>query len=555
MNKTININLGGMFFHIDEDAYLKLSRYFEAIKKQLSDSDGKDEIMSDIEIRISELFSEKLKSDKQVISLKDLDEVIAIMGEPQDYRLDDEEPKAQSSQHTQKSKKLYRDTEEGILGGVLAGLSHYLGIDKVWVRIIFILLVVFYGTGILIYIILWIIMPEAKTTSEKLEMKGEAVNISNIEKKVRKEFENISEKVNNIDYEKYKNQAQSSAKNVGDSIGNFFLGVFKIIGKLIGVFIILFSVTALASLLIALFTLGSTEFFQLSWMGVSEAFNYSEVPIWNLVILFFLAIGIPFFALLILGFKILIPNSKSFGRVFNYSMFGVWIISIIALIILGVKQATEMAFEEKTSQTQIVDVQPNDTLFVNLHSNTANKGTYKFSDFKLILDEKNNEVIYSNQVKIYLYPTKEAQPYVVINKKAEGNSLINAKNRAEQIRYNFEINHNQLVFDDYLISDLKNKFRGQKVHIEVFIPEHQPVYIDEGFTNYWYAIQVENTSGITSIKAGHYYLFDKSTFKCIDCLEKDFQWQESTLSNDTIQTSTEKNRLQIGKDGTIIKQQ
>src|SRR5690554_1571308 len=551
MNKTVNINLGGMVFHIDEDAYLKLSRYFEAIKKQLSDSDGKDEIMSDIEIRISELFSEKLKSDKQVISLRDLDEVIAIMGEPQDYRLDNEEPEAQPFQHTQKTKKLYRDTEEGILGGVLAGLSHYLGIDKVWVRIIFILLVIFYGTGILIYIILWIIMPEAKTTSEKLEMKGEAVNISNIEKKVRKEFENISEKVNNIDYEKYKNQAQSSAKSLGDSMGNFFSGVFKIIGKLIGVFIILFSVTALASLLIALFTLGSTDFFQLPWMGISEVFNYSEVPIWVLVILFFLSIGIPFFALLILGFKILITNSKSFGKAFNYSMFGVWIISIIALIAIAIKQATEVAFEEKTNQTQVVNIQPNDTLLISLRSHSKNTNSYKFSKFKLMLDEKNNEVIYSNQVKIYLHSTKEAQPYAVINKKAEGNSLINAKNRAEQIRYNFDINHNQLIFDNYLVSDLRNKFRGQKVHVEVFIPENHPIYIDEDFNNYWPTIQVGGTSGITSVKTGHHYIFDGSTLKCIDCIE---EAPPESAQQDSIHPPTEKNRLQISEDGTIIRQ-
>src|SRR5690606_26429323 len=127
MNKTVNINLGGTFFYIDEEAYQKLSRYFEAIKKHLSDSDGKDEIMRDIEIRIAELFSAKLKSDRQVISMEDLDEVIEIMGEPEDYRIDDdqapERPSYTSSQKT--SKKLYRDTEEGILGGVLAGLGHY----------------------------------------------------------------------------------------------------------------------------------------------------------------------------------------------------------------------------------------------------------------------------------------------------------------------------------------------------------------------------------------------------------------------------------------------
>src|SRR5690554_2838753 len=386
MNKTVNINLGGMFFHIDENAYIKLSRYFEAIKKQLSDSDGKDEIMSDIEIRFSELFSEKLTSDKQVISMKDLDEVIAIMGEPQDYRLDDEEPAAQTTYHATKSKKLYRDTEEGILGGVLSGLGHYFGIDKVWLRVIALVLFFFYGIGVLPYIILWIVMPEAKTTSEKLEMKGEAVNISNIEKKVREEFENLSQKVNNIDYEKYKNRAQVEAKNFGNRVGDFFSDFFNVIGKIIGFFIIVISVGALASLLITLFTLGTTSFFSFPWSGVSEAFNYSDIPIWILAILLFLVIGIPFFSLLILGFRILIPNSKSFGKVFRYSMLGIWIISLIVLIVVGVRQATEVAFEEKATETQYLNVHPTDTLFITLNENNRYSNSKKYTTFKLVLD-------------------------------------------------------------------------------------------------------------------------------------------------------------------------
>ena len=90
MNKTVNINLGGMFFHIDEDAYQKLSRYFDAIKRSLSNSSGQDEIIKDIEMRVSELLNEKQKSEKHVVSVKDVDEVIAVMGQPEDYRIDDE---------------------------------------------------------------------------------------------------------------------------------------------------------------------------------------------------------------------------------------------------------------------------------------------------------------------------------------------------------------------------------------------------------------------------------------------------------------------------------
>jgi hypothetical protein len=90
MNKTVNINLGGMFFHIDEDAYQKLTRYFDAIKRSLNNSSGQDEIIKDIEMRVSELLNEKQKSDKHVVGLKDVDEVITIMGQPEDYIIEDE---------------------------------------------------------------------------------------------------------------------------------------------------------------------------------------------------------------------------------------------------------------------------------------------------------------------------------------------------------------------------------------------------------------------------------------------------------------------------------
>ena len=133
MNKTVNINLGGMFFHIDEDAYQKLSRYFEAIKRSLTNSNGQDEIIKDIEMRIAELFAEKHSAGKQVISIRELDEVIAVMGQPEDYRIDNDDTEQSKQNFTNQSrpiKKLYRDKDGGMIGGVSAGLGHYFGIDK-----------------------------------------------------------------------------------------------------------------------------------------------------------------------------------------------------------------------------------------------------------------------------------------------------------------------------------------------------------------------------------------------------------------------------------------
>ena len=149
MNKTVTINLGGIVFHIDEDAYQKLSRYFEALKRSLNNSSGQEEIIKDIEMRISELLSEKLLSDKHVIGLKEIDEVIAVMGQPEDYIIEDDSKAESTYQAYKTSKKLYRDKDKGMIGGVAAGLSQYLGIDEVWIRVILLLFFFGFGTGIL----------------------------------------------------------------------------------------------------------------------------------------------------------------------------------------------------------------------------------------------------------------------------------------------------------------------------------------------------------------------------------------------------------------------
>src|SRR5690554_1293539 len=126
MNKTVNINLAGISFHIDENAFDKLSRYLDAIRKSLKGADGSEEIMQDIEARIAELFSEKLHFQSQVISLKDLDEVIAVMGQPEDYEVDDEifedvPPRSGTrakSRGRASHKQLFRDVDNKYIGGV-----------------------------------------------------------------------------------------------------------------------------------------------------------------------------------------------------------------------------------------------------------------------------------------------------------------------------------------------------------------------------------------------------------------------------------------------------
>lgn len=224
MNKTVNINLAGTFFHIDEDAYRKLQRYLEAIKRSFTDPQGRNEIISDIETRIAELFNERVENDKQVVSIKEVEQVITIMGQPEDYIVDEEifedEPTPSYAPRSSSSRRLYRDKENSYIGGVSSGLGYYFNIDPLWIRIAWVVLFFGAGTGILIYILLWILMPEAGTTSEKLAMSGKPINITNIEEKVKEGFSSVKEsldgvadKVKKVNYDKAGDKIKTSSRS------------------------------------------------------------------------------------------------------------------------------------------------------------------------------------------------------------------------------------------------------------------------------------------------------------------------------------------------------
>lgn len=200
MKTTITINLGGIVFHIDDDAYEMLHTYLLAIEKQFISDDERKDVMSDIEARLSELFTEILGQKRDVIMKEDVSKVVEIMGEPEDFI--DEETSNQTSysakndskktHYNQKAvKRLFRDPDNRMLGGVCGGLGAYFGTDPLVFRIIFIIIAFGMGSGILIYLILWIVIPEATTTAQKLEMRGEPVTIENIKRAVREEFDNV----------------------------------------------------------------------------------------------------------------------------------------------------------------------------------------------------------------------------------------------------------------------------------------------------------------------------------------------------------------------------
>lgn len=214
MKKTLTVNLGGTVFHIDEDAYRLLDNYLSNLKIHFRKEAGADEIIDDIERRISELFTEKLAAGSQVITIAYVEEVIARMGKPEELEPDAGDAASGSgswdgSNHAgstgagasataeKVSHHFYRNPDDKMLGGVVSGLAAYWGWDVTMLRLVLVIIMIF-GFKLLIpaYIICWIIVPEARTAAEKLSMRGEAVTVDNIGKTVTGGFEKVANGVN-----------------------------------------------------------------------------------------------------------------------------------------------------------------------------------------------------------------------------------------------------------------------------------------------------------------------------------------------------------------------
>lgn len=201
MNKTHNINVGGYPFTIDDDAYTSLENYLAKIEAHFKRSEGAEEILEDIERRMAELLQERTKN-KKIVSRDDIHQVITIMGTPEDFDTASEFEEADGNitgREYKTGKKLYRDPDDKLIGGVCSGLAAYFGIqDPIWVRIAFALVALGGGLGIPIYLLLWALVPVAETPGDFLAMRGEKINVKNIAKIVEEQVENISEQLSEI---------------------------------------------------------------------------------------------------------------------------------------------------------------------------------------------------------------------------------------------------------------------------------------------------------------------------------------------------------------------
>ncbi|SDS62319.1 Phage shock protein PspC (stress-responsive transcriptional regulator) [Formosa sp. Hel1_31_208] len=592
MNKTVNINLAGIFFHIDEEAYLKLQRYLEAIKRSFTDSQGRSEIISDIEARIAELFSERVQNERQVIGTKEVDDVITIMGQPEDYLVDDEifedEPRQSysSTSSSSPSKKLYRDTDNSYIGGVSAGLGHYFAIDALWIRLIWILLIFGAGTGVLLYILLWIFVPEAKTTTEKLMMKGEPVNITNIEKKIKDGFDSVTTAVQNVDLKKQGEKIKEGFEHVSDSIsesvkkvdlpkqgerikststsffetlGNIIMFFLKIFAKFFGLILMFVGAVTIISLVVSLLSLSLLESVHIPGTNFFDIADAASVPLWLMSLLVFFFVGIIAFFVFYLGLKILITNLKSIGNAAKYTLLGLWLISFVSLIILSARFGLSFKEEGSLIKTEkLVTLTSNDTITVRMSNNDLFASRYSRNyGFDTAYDENDNKVLYSQGVRLIVKSTKDSIAKIRIERSARGFDFEDAKTRAERISYKYDLQGKELLLDSYLTIPLKESRKGQEVTVTIYLPEGSVLFADRNTYNFHSNQYYYNDILDHDMEERHLKIITNGV-ECLDCPEDenfkvkvDVEDEGSSLQidEDGIKAKSDNSSLQIDEDG------
>jgi phage shock protein PspC (stress-responsive transcriptional regulator) len=338
MKKTLTINLNNIVFHIDDDACEMLQIYLKDVEKHLSEEERR-EVMADIEARIAEIFSESLKRNKTVINLEDVEEIIAVLGNPSQYADEDEASDEKNSQQQSsqqqttgaksRSRRFYRDPENAILGGVATGISAYLGWDVTWVRIALVALVLIgWGTMIPIYLVVWLIAPKAVTVSQRLEMQGEDVTVENI----KSEINNVR---NYVESDKFK----QSASGFGEKFLEIFRVLLKVFVGFVGAIFGFVGIVVAAALIFALISLLFMPAILNEVMPGMPA-DWSTMTGTNghlLIISIILVVGAPIFMLIYWAINLMNRRKFENSKTTSLIVLLLWLAGIFMLYSVGAK--------------------------------------------------------------------------------------------------------------------------------------------------------------------------------------------------------------------------
>ncbi|TXK70250.1 PspC domain-containing protein [Mesonia sp. HuA40] len=480
MNKTININLGGILFHIDEPAYLILKNYLDNIRSSFKNTPGCEEIMSDIENRIAELLIENQKSNGQIISVDDIEKIIKIMGQPEDYKIESEEHQ-QPTQSTKKPiKKLFRDTINGYVGGICSGLEHYFKIDAIWFRLLFIALAIAsFGTVVLVYIALWIFIPEAKSATQRLHMIGEQVNISNIEKQVKEKFHQVSDKLKDVDYKNLSTKARRKSSLFFEKLSLGIKNTFRILVQILGYILITLTSLGLIALTFTLISFLAFGFQDAQWFSYIEMVDIG-LPFWIAGLTLYIIIAIPLIVLLLLGIKICRKQDTNVSKTTKYGLLLLWVIAIFTAVFLGLRQISKQVISQEYITTKNLNLKPSDTLYLTMKGHPfLTESIQRKRGLEIKTNNEGDRFIFSKDINLIVKKSHDSLPKVKILKKANATNHLKAIEKAKAIHYNLSLSEKQLYLDSFFTTELAEKHAQQKIEVHLLIPENMVLFADK----------------------------------------------------------------------------
>ncbi|HTL07720.1 MAG TPA: PspC domain-containing protein [Chitinophagaceae bacterium] len=615
MKKIININFQGRVIPIEESAYDTLKQYVDSLRRYFATEDGRDEIINDIESRIAELFSERLKRGSACITDDDINAVITSMGRPQDFEEQAGAAEAASAYQAGSQQqapppnyanvgrgRLYRNADDKIIGGVCSGLANYMGIDPVILRVIFVILfgalfwiyillwiivpsqslqtnitkrlyrnaddrviagvcgglssyfnidswiprLVFalpliiglisgtmnaiwwnwdFGfaprvitgslgsTLFITYIILWIAVPFASTASEKLEMRGERVDLNSIRDTVKEDLENFKTRT-----EKWGQEVKQTAQDFGNRASSFGQtagthakqfaseaaplarragsGLGHVIGLLFKVFFMFVAgiiAITLLGVLIALLFGGMAAFPLKNFILEGPGQNLLA---WATLLLF---LGVPLVGLITwLVRRIMGVRSKN--HYLGYTFGGLWVVGIFCFVFLIGSFARNFKVRMPLEDKIAVNTPANDKLYVDvtpahLEYYHGDWFGFRFSD-EMPVYGVNMDTLMLNTVRIKLAKSKDSSYHVTRVRLSQGNTRDIAVRNAERIQFAIEQRDSVLYLPEGFPVSASDKFRGQQVLIIIQVPVGKRIELSDALTHYdWFSINVNNRRG------------------------------------------------------------
>jgi phage shock protein PspC (stress-responsive transcriptional regulator) len=585
MKQVININFQGRVVPIEVTAFDLLKNYTESLNRHFANEEGKEEIINDIESRIGELFQEKITKGATCITEDDVNAIINTMGRPEEFEaMDDTQSQSSFSSASQEQptgnttsstghKRLFRDENDKVLGGVCSGLANYFNIDVVIARIIFVVLLfsgigfltyiimwiavpssattqiggtrkklfrdpdekliagvcsgignyfginawiprvlfllpflsfisrwghwgfgdfgdvvrfTFSPTSLIVYIILWIVIPEALTTSEKLEMKGEKVDMNSIKASVMEEMKGVGKKASAFGKEAsavitdkaniVANDTKNFARRRG-GLGN----VIAMIAKIFAYFVIGCVCLFIFGLLIALIV-GAVHVYPLKDYLLDG--NWENIFAWGTLFFFII---VPFIGILVWIIR-KITNSKSNSKMLRLTFICLWIIGWVSAICFVASINNEFSHKSKTNDQEIVLSNPAaDKMIVTTSTPyEMNSKRYKWDRFDSFEEFLEEDTLTIQNIQLGLVKSPDSSFHVRILKEARGFSKEAANMNASKIAYTARQIDSLLVLDKGIAINKYDKFRNQTVLITIYVPVGKQIRVNDNFSRRLY---------------------------------------------------------------------